>query len=367
MPSSGKINLRIVWDSNVVLDVEVKSTRPQAYRLLKGKLTKDAIQMVPLLYSVCGKAQHASAIMATSAAQGIQQQPNTVLEREVACEAMQEHLWRLLLDWPKLLGLPMHQQQFVHWHSALKEISNGQGSAEKLLAELHQVLLGITAAEWAQIDNYVKLKEWESRGQGLLAPLITAQDIEENRFEFAGKMVQPELMPNWGASEILQKFKDNFDKQFAAIPQYEGKPMETGALAQNQNASLLRDVINKHPTRVHARLVARLVALLDSAESLVTGNLSDVLQSISVSNSSGLSVVKTARGMLLHFVRIEADRIAEYLTVAPTEWNFHPQGALANGLIGLEENDAEQLMRTAKTFVLSLDPCVEYEIELSHA
>jgi Ni,Fe-hydrogenase I large subunit len=118
---------------------------------------------------------------------------------------------------------------------------------------------------------------------------------------------------------------------------------------------------------VQARLVARLVDLLDSAESLVQENLAGLVQSISASNNSGLSMVKTARGMLLHYVRIESDRIAEYLTVAPTEWNFHPQGALANGLIGLKENDAERLMRTANTFVLSLDPCVEYEIEISHA
>jgi coenzyme F420-reducing hydrogenase alpha subunit len=367
MPSSGKLNLQIVWDGNVVRNVEVKSTRPQAYRLLKGKLTKDALQMVPLLYSVCGKAQHAAAIAATTAAKGIELQPDGTLEREVTCEAMQEHLWRLLLDWPKLLGLQIHQQQFVHWHGALKEISNGRGSAENLQVELHQVLLGITAAEWAQIDNYVKLEEWQSRGQGLLAPVIATLNLEEEKFEFAEKIEQAELMPNWSASEILQMFKDNFDNQFAAIPQYEGKPMETGALAQNQNASLLRDVINKHPTRVQARLIARLVALLDSAESLVTGNLSDVLQSISASNSSGLSMVKTARGMLLHHVRIEADRIAEYLTVAPTEWNFHPQGALANGLNGQKENNAERLLRTVKALVLSLDPCVEYEIEISHA
>jgi Ni,Fe-hydrogenase I large subunit len=367
MPGSGKLNLRIVWDGHVVRGVEVKSTRPQAYRLLKGKSTRDALQMVPLLYSVCGKAQHAAAIAATSAAQGIKMQSDGALEREVVCEAMQEHLWRLLLDWPRLLGLPLHQQQFVHWHSALKEISNGRGSAENLLAELHQKLLGITAAEWTQIDQYSKLAEWQNRGQGLLAPIIEALDFEEENFEFAETCMQSELMPSWNASEILQLFKDNFGPQFAALPQSDGKSLETGALAQRQDSLLLRDVLSKHPARVQARLVARLVDLLDSAESLVQENLAGLVQSISASNNSGLSMVKTARGMLLHYVRIESDRIAEYLTVAPTEWNFHPQGALANGLIGLKENDAERLMRTANTFVLSLDPCVEYEIEISHA
>ncbi len=367
MPSSGKLNLRVVWDSKVVRGVEVKSTRPQAYRLLKGKLIKDAIQMIPLLYSVCGKAQHAAAIAAASAAQGIDLKSDTLFEREVACEAMQEHLWRLLLDWPKLLGLPLHQQQFISWYNTLKEISKGHGSAKNLLGELHQVLLGMSAAEWKQIDNFVTLEEWQSRGQGLLAPLLIALAIEEEKFEFAGKVEQTELMPIWSASEILQLFKNNFNNQFAAEPQFGEKQMETGALAQNQQVPLLREVLKKNPERIQARLIARIIDLLDSAESLVLGNLPGLVQSLSASNSSGLSVVKTARGMLLHYVRIESDHIAEYFTVAPTEWNFHPRGTLVNGLIGLKENDAERLLRTAKTFVLSLDPCVEYEIGISHA
>jgi Ni,Fe-hydrogenase I large subunit len=367
MPISGKLILRISWDGNVVRGVEVKSTRPQAYRLLKGKLTKDAIQLVPLLYGVCSRAQHAAAIAATSAAMGMELQTVGALEREVACEVMQEHLWRLLLDWPKLLGLPQHQEQFVHWHSALKEIANGRGSAENLLDELHQVLLGITAAEWKQIDNYIKLGKWQSRGLGLLAPVLAALNLEEEKLEFSEQLEQSELMPNWSVSKILQLFENNFNDQFATQPEHEGKPMETGALAKGQYSLLLRDVLNNRPARVQARLIARLADLLDSAESVVQGSFSGLAQCTSASNSTGLSVVKTARGMLLHFVRIESDRIAEYLTVAPTEWNFHPQGALAKGLIGLKENDAERLMKTAKTFVLSLDPCVEFEIEISHA
>ena len=71
--------------------------------------------------------------------------------------------------------------------------------------------------------------------------------------------------------------------------------------------------------------------------------------------------------MLLHYVSLEAERVANYMTVAPTEWNFHPAGALASSLTGLKESDAGKLMETVKYVVLSLDPCVEYGIELNHA
>ena len=87
MPDAGKLLLRIIWDGNVVLGVEVKSTRPKAYRLLKGRLPDNAVQLVPLLYSVCGKAQQAAAFAAVSAAQGLAWPENKIFERGVVCEA----------------------------------------------------------------------------------------------------------------------------------------------------------------------------------------------------------------------------------------------------------------------------------------
>jgi len=367
MPDMGKVRLRINWNGEVVLGVEVKSTRPQAYRLLIGRLPENALQLIPLLYSVCSKAQQAASIAATSAAQGNILPLDMDIDREVTCEAMQEHLWRLLLDWPAQLGLPKQQQQFVSWHGALKELSGGRGNAKNLSAELHQALLGMTHAEWKQIDLYSKLSEWQKSGQGLLAPVITALDVKESQLEFAGASEACVLLPNWSAAEVTQVYAGQLVHEFAVTPHFAGKPMETGALACAQHTALPGDVLSKHPARLLARLVARLVDLLDSAEALALDNYSGRVQSVSASNAIGLSVVRTARGMLLHHVSIVSERIKEYLIVAPTEWNFHPQGALVTGLTGLKENDEKKLMETVKYFVLSLDPCVEYEIEISHA
>jgi len=325
------------------------------------------VQLVPMLYSVCGKAQQAAAIAAVSAAQGCALTKNMTLERSVACEAIQEHLWRLLLDWPKLLGLPQAQQQFVHWHGALNTIAAGQGDPDNLLAELRQVLLGVTDAEWKHLDSYAKLSEWQNAGHGLLAPVFAALDLKESKLDFAGETATCSLMPTWTATDVLQILGSQLDHEFVAMPQHDGKPMETGALAHSQHTPLLQDVLRMRPARLLARVIARLVDLLDSAEAMAHENITGRVQNVSASDAAGLSVVQTARGMLMHYVRIETERVAEYLTVAPTEWNFHPQGALVNGLIGLKENDAERLMETVKSYVLSLDPCVEFEIELSHA
>ncbi len=346
--------------------VEVKSTRPQAHRILAGKSIDAVLQLLPMLFSVCGKAQQAAAVAAVSAAQGHEILQLAMLQRRVVCEAMQEHLWRLLLDWPVQLGLPQQQEQFVRWHGVLNAIASGQGSAEKFSDELYSVLLGTTAAEWKQLDTHAKLIGWLNAGQGLLTPVMDALEHSENRLSFSGETPACSFLPTWTASDVWQIYAGHIDAGFAGLPQHAGSPAETGALAHYQHSALLQDVLRKRPARLLARLIARLSDLLDSASALAQNNIAGRVQGISAGDGAGLSVVQTARGMLLHQVKIKAGHVAEYLIVAPTEWNFHPQGALT-GMIGLQENDKAQLMEIVKLFVLSLDPCVEYEIEVARA
>lgn len=366
MYDAGRLSLRIEWDGNTVRGTGVESTRPQAYRIFKGKRPENAVQLVPLLFNVCGKAQQAASTMAVAAAQN-HDVPRARLEMGVACEAMQEHLWRLLLDWPNLLGLPLSQQQFVRWHGMLKAIANGQGNAEGLLSELRETLLGVTDEEWKRLDSHAELGEWWKMGQGLLAPVIAALDLKEGRHDSVTERAACALMPQWTAAEMSHIYSGHIDPAFAAMPQHDGQPMETGELAHRQNMPLVQDVLRQRPARLLARVVARLVDLLESAEAIAQGNVDGRVQGIIAADGVGISTVRTARGNLVHEVRMEPGRIAEYFIVAPTEWNFHPQGALASGLIGMQENDAGRLAETAKLHVLSLDPCVEYDIEVVHA
>jgi len=367
MPGAGKLVLNIIWDGRGILGVGVKSTRPKAYRILEGRIPDNVVQLVPLLFSVCGKAQQAAAIAAVSAAQGYELPQNKNLERRVTCEVVQEHLWRLLLDWPERLGLEQHRQQFVLWHHALNEIAAGQGNAQVLADELCRILLGMKGNDWNRVDSRSRLGEWQKAGQGLLTPVFSALDKIESGLDFGGEMTDCSLLPIWTAADASQIYAGQLGQSFAAKPQFEGKPMETGALAYCQPAALLQDVLQQRPRRLSARLIARLADLLDSAEALAQERISGRVSCVSAADAGGVALVRTARGMLMHSVRIETERIAEYLIVAPTEWNFHPQGALVTGLTGLKENDAGRLVETVRHFVLSLDPCVEYEIEVEHA
>jgi Ni,Fe-hydrogenase I large subunit len=66
----------------------------------------------------------------------------------------------------------------------------------------------------------------------------------------------------------------------------------------------------------------------------------------------------------VHRIAIQAGRVADYRILAPTEWNFHPQGAAALGLATLPDADDATLRRLAGLFVTALDPCVAYDVRL---
>lgn len=69
----------------------------------------------------------------------------------------------------------------------------------------------------------------------------------------------------------------------------------------------------------------------------------------------GPGTVETARGRLVHLARVENDVIKEYKILAPTEWNFHPEGVVSKALVGLNAEEA-------RVVVEAIDPCVDFEL-----
>jgi len=65
----------------------------------------------------------------------------------------------------------------------------------------------------------------------------------------------------------------------------------------------------------------------------------------------------------MHEIVLDGDRIADYLIVAPTEWNFHPQGILAHQLLGQKAGGRDVLQQHVARTVAALDPCVPWELE----
>jgi Ni,Fe-hydrogenase I large subunit len=150
---------------------------------------------------------------------------------------------------------------------------------------------------------------------------------------------------------------------FAARPEWLGAAAETGAWSYHADHALLRDVWRQSGSRVLTRLLAR---VLDTVE-MASGKNTLRLDAVSPAADEGVAVVHTARGLLLHHVQLAAGKVAAYTIVAPTEWNFHPSGAFAQDLRGMQINDAERVKQLAQISALSLDPCVAYEVEIRNA
>ena len=356
----GKLTLVVVRDGYSVSATQIRSTRPMAAQILKGKTPAQVLQIVPLLFSVCGRAQGAAASAALQAAQQGASAVSATVERTIACEAMQEHLWRVMLDWPRLQGLPQQEQRFTGWYAMLRKIGAGETDMSVFLHEFERDGLGMPLAEWWALDSYRALQIWFSKVHSPVAQsLFKLAVLEQDRQGRA----EARLLPAWTAAEAQKACAGKWDAGFSARPEWLGGAAETGAWAYFADSKLLRDTWQQTGSKVLVRLLAR---VMDVAE-MAGGSAAPRLDVASPSAGEGIAVVRTARGLLMHHVRLAAEQVAEYEIVAPTEWNFHPDGAFAQDMRGLVELDAGRLQQMAHIEVLSLDPCVAYELELRDA
>ncbi|MHB8353638.1 MAG: nickel-dependent hydrogenase large subunit [Burkholderiales bacterium] len=340
--------------------MDIDSTRPQIFHLLEGQAPESAVQMVRMVFNVCGHAQGAAAAAAVAAVRGGVLADQATLERSIAGEAMQEHLWHLLLDWPLQLDLPQAKDDFIRWYSLLRSSATGNADMKTVGDELEARWLGISAKEWLALGSLADLQEWYRDVDSPAVRLLSALD---KRDAAAGISPGVALLPSWTAMQIIEEWGSLSDASFAALPNYQGSAAETGMLCDVVQTPMLEDVLRRRPSRLLARVLARVYDALH----MIGGGYHGRLDSAQTPDGAGLAVVRTARGLLLHRVRLSAERIKDYLTVAPTEWNFHPNGALTVGLQGMQVVDPEKLMRLCRMQVLSLDPCVETTVEICDA
>jgi len=125
---AGHVRVRLTLRGDVVAAVDVSCERPDVAAVLAGRSAIDAVALVPLIYSLCGQAQGIAARAALSAAHGAAVAAH--IDPRVAAEAAREHAWKLLIDWPKQLGLAPNEALFVR----VAKVVPGAGAA--LAAEL---------------------------------------------------------------------------------------------------------------------------------------------------------------------------------------------------------------------------------------
>lgn len=324
---AGKLTIKLGWDGARCATVALASTRTQAARALAGRAADEAVALVPRLFSLCGRAQGLAARLALAAARG-EAAGVAPLPREVLLEAVGEHLWRLCLDWPQQLGARPLLAEFRGWRQRLAAAVPADDAA--LAADLQAFVPALTPAAWPDDTAAVPLR--------LLPPLAAA---------------------DWARVDI--------DDAFAAQPLRQGAPAETGALVRQAGEATVAALLAQE-RHLAARLAARLADLRGLAAALVEPErLAGWCGAATVAAGCGLARVETARGLLLHLMQVKDGRVGRHVIVAPTEWNFHPQGAFVDGIVGRPAATRDAAETLARRLVLALDPCVSYEVVVENA
>jgi coenzyme F420-reducing hydrogenase alpha subunit len=362
-----------------VSSVRLVSRRPaEASRVLEGQPVERALAAAPLLWSICSTAHSVAALSAVEAALGLAlpAPQQRVREALALAEAIDNHAWQLCLEWPRLAGLqpdPAALKAVRALTAGLQAALVGKARWRVLggvalhpdegavlqAAEALEARLGALAgpALPASLDG---LRGWGAAGHAaaVLVARALSQSITQNRK--GSVQLLPSLDPGWFLARRDEPL-------LSRAPLFGGAPAETGALARRKHHPLVAEALRTHGPGTLARLLARLVevAALPAQLRALAQGLAPAEPAAGgpalLASGSGAGVVETSRGALAHVVTVEQGVVARWRTVAPTEWNFHPEGPLVLELRGLP---TEGLAARAALAVTALDPCVGYDVQI---
>ena len=386
MEPGGRLLIRLAWDGTQIARAEIVPRRTaEASALLCGKEGQQAVRLIPLLFGLCGKAQGVAGVTALEAARGIVADGQSAAWREslVLAEAIQESLWRVLVDLPKLAGHPPMLAEYAElrrriaagmapilsareWNEAGARVAHApdwESLAADVRAFIAEKVLGMALDDWLAIAGSGELEGWLA---GAPTPVAAGlRDLWRGEGRWGGSATTMLPAPD-AMDEVLAALEA--DPDFQRLPAWRGIPAETGPLARLAGHPPAALWPAAEGTSIFARLLARLVETAAASKRLNAPQSGlSWLGGAAVRRGVGASWVQTARGLLIHWLRLEGGRVADYRIVAPTEWNFHPGGAYARGLAGKPAATEERARAAAELLLLALDPCVAYEVEFIHA
>jgi uptake hydrogenase large subunit len=372
MPIEGELVVSLTTQAGRVTGARARAERPRvAGRLFTGRAAAEASPLAGALFAICGRSQAIAAAAAVAAARGEDESPPLRRARDVriAAETVHEHAWRLLVDWPKLAGRAPEVEALASARKALAPLLAAAEGADLRDAIrdadgwARQSVFGVAPADFLAMATTEALRAWGRQGGTPVARL--AAEILGDAAGLGASDVGflPPGDDRWVARELAPALED---ETFDEVPHWHGEPRETGPLARTAAHPLVADALATWGRGVGARLAARLVEMAIALEAMAQGRGASH-GAAGLDSSAAIAWVETARGLLVHHVALDGERIAAYRIVAPTEWNFHPEGAFSRGALAMKAGDAQGLERQVRWLVASLDPCVGVRFEASHA
>jgi Ni,Fe-hydrogenase I large subunit len=227
---------------------------------------------------------------------------------------------------------------------------------QQLKKVLEEALFGSSPEAWLEMEQIDQLLAWSRQHESVATQFI--RYLERNQWSQLGRSDSIHL-PELESIILEQQLQQS---NFVAQPLWNGTACETSPLTRT-HTPLLDRLQHHYGSGLLTRSVARLTELAQLVLQLDTPTLSTAVTA--TQPNTGFGVAQAARGQLLHHVTVDGDHIQRYQILAPTEWNFHPQGAVAQSLSQLDTQsiDVEQ---QARLIIHAIDPCVGYDLTIHH-
>lgn len=319
-------------------------------RVLRGRTGPALVRTVGSLFSPCAHAQQRVAALAFNAASpGTEPLTNAPLMHH-RLETVRDHLRSLALDWPARLQLaqPQARRLLALASSPVMQGASDQLTTQRATQALAQLHLDLKATDDPLYPSPLPMVcEWTDLAERLQPPLA-ALDVLSLDAQVQGT----------GLRTLAHAMTD---PDFVQTPIWRGQCAETGAWTRLRHHS----PIPPAHTSAWSRLASRWQEVLDiaTATPLAEDARHDTLLSsgaLALGEHCAIAWCEMARGLLCHWVKLDDQgRVADYRVLAPTEWNFHPQGALALALGALSPDDVP----AAHCLAAAFDACVACDIE----
>lgn len=346
----------------------IESTRPDAAaRLAPGRLANELPALLGNVFTLCSHAHRFTARRAVASALGQSTSTGADDIRALQLATLRDQILRITHDWPAHLpGLSDQVDPMLLlracplWRKDLSVVDQ----LAALPLWLEHKWLGMPAADWLaqhQADPEGWAARWCETSPSVVARLLRSQHAASLRLLTPSRPLDVLSDASTTLPMLARQMADV--EGFCARPQWQGRVPDTGPWTRHAD-----------PARLPAhnawmRFVSRLIDVLHLAGPHGAAWLSH--GALPLHAGEGVAWTEMARGLLVHWVRLDPPlagssgvssdtaRVAACRVLAPTEWNFHPRGVLAQSLAALigpaRHFDARRL-------AVAFDPCVAFEV-----
>jgi len=369
---TGQVRLRVAQGLPAIHN----SRSELAARLAPGRRADDLPGLLAALYTLCAHAHRSCAQQAIAAARSAASVADAGQAQALQLATLREQMLRISHDWPRQLpGARLVTPSASLAVGLLRGCPVWQDrlAPEAQLAAMAPWLathwLGMTPAQWLaqhEADPTGWAAAWAQTWQAHSPVAALLHGLQQQ------SPPAPQLATPGATLDVLDQPEQDLpalaslmsgQPGFCLQPTWQGQPASTGPWSRHHDP--LRGQTDMADATAWSLLLARLVEVLRLVSPAGLAWLSQ--GALALPEREGLAWCEMARGLLLHWVRLSADgqRVEAYRVLAPTEWNFHPGGALARSLAGLDPAaPAAPLMSASLQLAVAYDPCVDFVIEL---